>query len=159
MQEGKKKALTNIFWQSYQWESLKLYLKLIPDSESKPLWNHISSTEICKSEREKPKAIVWSLLLHFNLGNVPGFPSSQLKLCQFSLDFWQQTQKCYWWALPSLGCVSNPPFLQVGRQDQLNHLKSSLCLYAASTPASLTKPATEIVPPWCSLQNQNVFLK
>lgn len=154
-----KKVLTNIFWQIYQWESLKLYLKLIPDSERKPLWNHISLTEICKSEKEKPKAIVRSLLLCFNLGSLPGFPSSQLKLCRFSLDFWQQTQKCYWRALPSLGCVSSPPFLQVGRQDQLNHPKTSLCLYSSSTPTSLMKPATEVVPPWCSLQNQNAFSK
>lgn len=79
-----KKALTNIFWQIYQLESLEFYLQLIPDSESKPLWNHISLTEICKSEKEKPKAIVWSLLLHFNLGGLLGFPSFQLKVCQFS---------------------------------------------------------------------------
>lgn len=56
-----KKALANIFRQIYQCESLKLYLKLILDSESKPLWNHISLTEISKSEKEKPNATVWSL--------------------------------------------------------------------------------------------------
>lgn len=153
--EGKKSPqkyfLTNL-WVG----SLKLYSKFIPDSESKPLWNHISLTEIRNSEKEKPKAIVGSLLLHFNLASLLGFPSSQLKLCQSSLHFWQQTLKCYWWASPSLGCASNTTFLQVGRQDQLNHSKSSLCLYSA--PTSLRKPATEIFSPSCSLQNQNAFL-
>lgn len=139
--------------------SLKLYSKLIPHSESKPLWNHISLTEIRKSEKEKPKAIVGSRLLHFNLASLLGFQSSQLKLCQFSLHFWQQTLKCYWWASLSLGCVSNPTFLQVGRQDQLNQSKSSLCLYSSSTPTSLRKPATEIFSPSCSLQNQNAFFE